>query len=239
MFKSDKNNFENVELISFANNFGIYLSDREKIEKNSIIYRIKAKLQNEGGKFSFLFIFDNYEENECTINYINQLSDLNNVFILVTTKDIKLKEKLSSKDSIFIYLEPFESLETIEFIKKNLQYAQYDNNNESEINELIKLFQNEKVRPSILIKIVAFINIKLEQNIKLNSIINEFKKNDKKNFEEVITDDDFFNLIRQKNENSFDILNYSSFLDPDFIPFDIFTELLTIDEDYLNKTVVF
>ena len=36
-----------------------------------------------------------------------------------------------------------------------------------------------------------------------------------------------------------DILNYSSFLDPDFMPIDIFTELLTIDKDYLNETVNF
>jgi tetratricopeptide (TPR) repeat protein len=36
-----------------------------------------------------------------------------------------------------------------------------------------------------------------------------------------------------------DILNYSSFLDPDFMPIDIFTKLLTIDEDYLNETVNF
>ncbi len=52
LLKSDEKNVENVELISFANNLGIYLSDREKIEKYSIIYRIKAKLQNECEKFN-------------------------------------------------------------------------------------------------------------------------------------------------------------------------------------------
>jgi molybdenum cofactor biosynthesis enzyme MoaA len=133
-------------------------------------------------------------------------------------------------------LEPFDDLESVEFIKQNLNET-----NESEIDNLIEFFEirNIKRRPIELIKMTALVKLKLEQNHSLDSVINDLKKGGKKNLEEIRIDDEFFELIRQKNEESLEILNYTSFLDPDFMYIDfiffMWTGIYLNDDDLLKN----
>jgi len=229
--KSDLGNVH-LELINFASDIGIELTDQERQNNDLIISLIKTKLEyiiKNNEMLSFLFIFDNCDGYDQIENYITQLSDIKNVFIIITAID----KSFTKFD--FIEIEPFNEEESIEFLRKKLESI-----SETEITELIGFFDFKKnqMRPYALNKITAFIKLNIEKEIPLKSLIESMKSKDKQTYEEII-DNEFFNLIREQHENSIDVLEFISFMDPDFIPIDIFTELISIDEDNLDESVRF
>jgi len=235
---------DNGELNFIADDLGIQLTNVEKNDKSIITEKIKSELEkisrNSVYKFSFLFIFDNFDEydNENDIDCIIQLADLKNIHILITTTtdEYILKTNLSSEYSEFIPLELFDDLESIEFTKNNLKDI---TNNESEIDDLIEFFEikSQKRRPITLTKMIIFVKLKLEKDKNLTALIKKLKLTGKKKLEQIIIDDELFELIKLKNEKSLKLLNYASFLDSDFMFIKIFTEMLEFEEDELENSV--
>ncbi len=228
------------EMNLFASDLGIQLSNEEKQQKSKIIDKIKSNIEgifkDNADKFNFLFIFDNFDDNddENDINYIIKLSDITNSKILITTKDKNIKDKFRQENllecSQFIELEPFDDSESVKFIKQNLNEII---KNEIEVNNLIEFFEikSQKRRPIALNKMITLIKLKLEKNHSLDTVINDLKLKGKNKLEEIIIDDEFFELIRQKNEESLNILKYTTFLDADFMHMNIFTEMIEINRN--------
>ncbi len=188
------------EMNLFASDLGIQLSNEEKQQKSKIIDKIKSNIEgifkDNADKFNFLFIFDNFDDNddENDINYIIKLSDITNSKILITTKDKNIKDKFRQENllecSQFIELEPFDDSESVKFIKQNLNEII---KNEIEVNNLIEFFEikSQKRRPIALNKMITLIKLKLEKNHSLDTVINDLKLKGKNKLEEIIIDDEF------------------------------------------------
>ena len=222
-----------IDCKNVESEFAYFFSDsNEKIK----IDLIKAKLDNLKEKFNFLFIFDNCDEYHDIEYYVTQLSHLPNVVLLITTKNSDLKTKTESNITEFVELKLFEENESIEFIEKNLKDSIDD---QSEINNLIDFLQlkNRKVRPSDLFKLITFIKLEFKQSNSLKSIINDLKKAGYTKLEEMVIDDKYFASIKAENEQAWVVLKYTSFLDPDFIPIDIYTDLIGIDQADLVESL--
>jgi len=228
------------ELNQFAEYFGIELTKEEKQKKHVIYEKIKMKIFNEKNNFNFLFVFDNLDEfnDESDIDFINQLANLTNAYILITIKDDKKinKDMFSLNYTELIELERFDESESKKFIQINLKDSLKD---ETDLNELIDYLQikTHKRTPYALNKMIAYLKLKLATGASLKSVINELKLNGKMNLDEIIIDDSFFDFIKEKNEKSINILNCACFLDSDFMYMDIFTDLVSFDEDELNDLV--
>lgn len=228
------------ELNQFAEYFGIELTREEKQKKHVIYEKIKMKIFDEKNNFHFLFVFDNLDEfnDESDTDFINQLANLANAFILITIKDDKKinKEIFSLNYTELIELERFDESESNEFFRINLKDSLKD---ETDLNELMDYLQikTHKRTPYALNKMITFLKLKLDTSDSLKSVIKELKLNGKMSLDEIIIDDSFFDFIKEKNEKSINILNYACFLDSDFMYMDIFTDIVSFDEDELNDLV--
>ncbi len=127
-------------------------------------------------------------------------------------------------------------------MKKNLdnkenemQDKQISKFNEEDLIELLTLigFSN---RPYVLNKFAALIKLKTESK-SLKTLINEYKDEKVNDFRKIIQEDELFDLLVTKEPSSWKILIYSSFLDPDFIPIEIFTEMLNVNEEELADAI--
>jgi len=210
------------------------ISEEEKLKKPTeyIIRKIGFKFRSTSIKnSSFLFILDNCDSIEKTKEYFDliiQDSTLTSVkFLITTTEGSPFTELKSIMDYIsvcskHIIIEPFNKEESIDFIKSNLNDVISE---ENELNELIDSLVIQDERPVTLIKIIALVKLKHES---INDLIEEFKLN--KRSIEVIEYNLFENLII-KEEKAWEVLKQSSFLDPDFSPLSIYTDLFEINED--------
>jgi hypothetical protein len=155
-------------------------------------------------KNKFLFIFDNYIQSENFDCYVDQLSQLENVFILITTIDTNVVEKLKERfkiNSKSFNLEPFSLEESENFVKTQLKEKI---NDENELNRLVSLFDfSGKNRPYVLNKIIASIKLSNEPFSELTQI--------KHKLTEEYAKDNLFQLLK-KDDKTWNLLKYSSFL---------------------------
>jgi len=212
--KSNKNNSD-LELLSFASDIGIYFQNSEKQNSDFVITKITNKLKNLDKRI--LFIFDNYDdESSNTMKYIIKLSEITNVYILITTTFFKFKEKNNCLE--FLFLQPFSEKEINDFIRSNLKEI-----NESDLNQLTKKINLNDKRPYILNKIVSEIKLKYE-NKSLLSILDELKEYSL--YDKLVHD-----------ENAWKILQYSSFFGTDFIAYSIYKKFLKIEDNVFKESI--
>jgi len=149
--------------------------------------------------------------------------------IIITTRSSILYEELNSEEAKEIYLEPFNEKESIEFIKKCFGVK------EEESKELLKLLEpsDELKRPNDLIKLKAYVELNRNgfQKISIKFINDLNEKRQKTKIQ--ISDDEIFELIIKKYRESWDILKYSTYLDPDFIPIEIYSDLFGLEQNKL------
>jgi tetratricopeptide (TPR) repeat protein len=213
--KSNKNNSD-LELLSLASDIGIYFQNsKEKQNSDFVITTITNKLKNLNKRI--LFIFDNYDdESSNTMKYIIKLTEITNVFILITTTFFEFKEKNNCLK--FLFLQPFSEKETNDFIRSNLKEI-----NDSDLNQLTKKIDLNNKRPYILNKIVSEIKLKYE-NKSLQSILDELKEYSL--YDKLVND-----------ENSWKILQYSSFFDTDYIAYSIYKKFLKIEDNAFKESI--
>jgi hypothetical protein len=97
---------------------------------------------------------------------------------------------------------------------------------------------SNQITPIILNKLIAFVKLNLEP---FQPVDEAYKTLQQRKCELKLqiseADDEIFKLLIKKNANSWEILKYSSILDPDFIPIKIFSDLFLFDLNQLNDAV--
>jgi len=226
--KSDENNLDN-EFRYFSSKLEIH-ADFQR-DKEILIREVNNKLHKLEEKI--LFIFDNCDNHKNVASYLNNLPG--NTFVLITTRDSTLAEQLNL-DSEHIVLEPFEETESFDFIRNSFGKRL---KNENDIIELVDLIDisKQKIRPYILNKMVAFVKLKIGPITSMKSFIEKAKLN--QDIARIIFGNDelFFSELITADNETWEILKYSSFLDPDFIPIRIYTEMLGFNEEKMNVSV--
>ena len=228
--KSDEDNLDE-QFRKFA--FDLKLINDEKLRESTeyVMNKIGLKLKSDHLSEQFLFILHNCDSIEKTNKYFDfiiQDSALTNIKFLITTEISSPLDQLDSrikKNSLNIIIYPFKKEESSSFIRCNLKNLITDSN---QLNEVIKLFEISDERPVILNNIIAFVKSKVKSTSDLNLFIEDLKHNPRKL--DSLENELFENLI-EKEEKAWRVLKHSSFLDPDFIPDSIYTNLFKIETD--------
>lgn len=227
--KSDERNLD-TEFENFAVDLGIV--DKQPSRK-AMIKRVFSKITQFDSQHKILFIFDNCDNYEDIENYLTFIPE--NVFILITTRDFTMVNNLNDKNTKQFFLEPFEEHDCIEYLKKNFG----DSADYQDLKSLLDLIDisSGKIRPYVLNRLTAFVKIKTELK-SLKTFINECKSSESNNIiKMIIKQDKIFEILVLKETKAWDILKYSSCLDPDFIPFEIFTNILNVNHDDMINSV--
>lgn len=229
--KSDEKNIES-EFKNFAFNLDILIDHQTNQE--TLVKQISHKLNSLEDE-KILLIFDNCDNYQNIACYLYNFPE--NVFILVTTRDGTLFESIQQIADHFI-VEPFEENESLDFIKKNLGNRLKTDQDLLRLFSLVSLnFENKKIRPYLLNNMIAFIKLKI-------GLIKDAGRFIEKAFQDIKIkmfneQDQLFNELINSNKPTWSLLTFSSFLDPDFVPIKIFTQLLQIDEDQLDMSIQF
>jgi len=212
--------------------FELNINLNEKNDKKFIIRQIKIKLDK--ATENLLFIFDNCDDYQDIKDYLQMILSLAKSKIIITTTRNSIPiEDFKSEETKKIILEPFNECECIEFIKNRFGNGITD----EETREILGLLEgpsNELKMPNDLIKLIAHVKLNLTGFQKLT--IDFIKKlNEKKKESKIpISDDEIIELITKKYPESWEVLKRCSYLDPDFIPIEIFQDLFGIDKNDLE-----
>lgn len=183
--------------------------EKPNITVKDILNKIHATFRCLNKRTKLLFILDNCDSYEIIADLLNL--NLTNLYFIITTRNDYL---LNSKQKYHkIELKPFSPAESLEYLKLNLIVDL--TTNQIDLDRL-------EMRPYLLNKITAFIKLK---SASIKDSIDSF------------TDDTLFELIQNKNKQSFEILKLSAYLDADFIPVKIFLKLLNISKEELELLV--
>jgi hypothetical protein len=175
-FKSDENNLNN-EFINFAEKYlNILLRDPEqKNDRNIIINKINTRIRSAKNE-KVVFVFDDCENYENIKDYLQMTDVLNNLKIIITTKDYNLIQNDSKHQ---VNLEPFEEDESIDFLMK--YFSLKDRTIAKYIIDFLDVSQDSiKIRPIVLNKLAALINLSKGKLQKLSQLIQDMKNNGKK-----------------------------------------------------------
>lgn len=233
--KSDRNNID-LEFKNFASECKI--ADLKSQDKKGLIGKVKEKLCELNEKV--LFIFDNCDNLKSVGLYLSIISNLENVFFLITTSDENLSGDIDSLlqrgvASKRLLIEPFSKTESLQFLKNNLERKIQDENDLIEFLDLTG-FSNSPIRPYILTRMVAYVKLKTGETIRLKSFNNDLKSK-KVLKENVYEGNEMFDTLIKRDKEAWNLLKYSSFLNPDFVPTDIYIDILELDGDTLDKSI--
>ena len=186
-----------------------------------IIERTNMKLKQINKEI--LFVFDNVESYDDIERYINKKLP-NNIKILITTRN-----QLKNVDFPKIELEPFGIDEAKEYINKNLSKKTTDD----KIKRIVELAKstNEYILPLKLEIIVSYMNCYYIQDIEKS--ISEIENG--KYLHQKMECTLFSKLIGEDKE-AFELLQYCSLLNPDFISHKLLLEIL--DNENLNEKIL-
>ena len=181
--KSDANNSDH-EIQKLASGFNIFLDEKLKTDRDFLARQIRNKLFQSKNK-SFLFIFDNCDDYEAVRVYVEMFSYLENVKILITTRNPVFIQERYEKITVQIKLEPFNETESIDYLFVKLKNK---TNSKDEIKELAKVLHIslETIRPIVLDRIINFVNTELadDEFASLDTLISEL--NAKEQFDPMI-----------------------------------------------------
>ena len=167
------------------------------------------------------FVFDNLENFEILKIFIAKFEDMNNITILVTTKDNSFKDKLSKHKFIDLKIDFFNFNQAKEFFEKSLNNEKYIQNKDLLVNRLLKSEECFGFLPGSLNSIKNFINntdFDIQELLDMPIFgINPFYFR-------------YFDKI--ENKNSMKVLYYMSFMNADRIPSLLIHDLFKNDLDF-------
>ena len=183
-----------------------------KVAKKNINYIIqKLNFQLEVSGLKTLFVFDNLEEMSYVKSFLNGLPL--NVKILITTRN-----QLYDNLLVTLNLEPFDLNEAQTYVNKNLK----DRIDAKQMNRIIQMSKSNtnQVLPIKIERVIFYIKENFISNI--DTLLDNIQFYDYHNNRV-----EFMLLfeIRIQYPEAFLILQYCSFLNPDFIPLNILVEL--------------
>ena len=189
-----------------------------------IIDELYAKLTDitQNNDRTFYLILDNVEKYEDIQEFINDNLP-SKVKVLITTRN----NELNYSNIKYVKIDPFNMDESLIYIQKcNVKKLQ---NNQSKLDEILNTIgiNNQGKFEVIPIKLkltIAFINTSYR------SIENDLEKLNFKSFWATLIDN-----VREKSENAFILLQYSAFLDPEFVMIDFFYSFF--EEEKVNESI--
>lgn len=217
--KSDEKNLD-TEYENFARQLNLLDSNQNR---EVLIQNVNTKIQNLDSRVRILFIFDNCDNYEIVENYIKNMPK--NTIIILTTRDKSFET--NDSNSFIINLDSFNENESIEFMKKSFKEKalKLDDNDFRELLKLSKL--DAKIRPYVLNKLVALIKYK-SVLMPLKEFIKTHKSNQVNELN--VDENELFDLL-YNDSSLWNILKFSAFLDPDFIPVSMYTDILQIIDE--------
>ena len=94
------------------------------------------------------------------------------------------------------------------------------------------------MRPYILTKLVGIIKLVIEDIFgSFGLFLEQYNNNRNEMIDDLMKEDKLFELLQQYHENVLNILYYSSYMDPDFIPGNMFTEILKLESKVISTGV--
>jgi len=210
--KSDEANLD-CEFNKFASYIDVIRKDHQKL--NTFIECINNKLSKLERKI--LFIFDNCESFKSIEPYTSLCYNSENVNFLLTSRDGSLSNYF--KISQLFRVDAMIPEECFQYLEISLHSIV----ERKDLKALIKRFGfsvNQRIRPYALDKIIAHVRLK-HADIRAVGFRCWIKG---RNNNQIDTFDDLINILINVNQSSWEILKLSLFLDPDFIPYDFFTE---------------
>jgi tetratricopeptide (TPR) repeat protein len=214
-----------------------YENTNSKQNKPGRISRISTIINSPS--YKILFVFDNCDNYDNAAIYINQLKYAKNTAILLTTRDPEVCKnlKLNQNEFKIVKLKPFNRKESFQYLKLVMK-DHTESKNPGILEKLLDLIEFEEIRPYYLRKFVSFVLLKVGYTSTLSSFINEFKNNREDLMNMIYNDSDNTIFKMMNDEDSFILIKYAAFLDPDFIPVDIFTKVFSIEkrdmENYID-----
>ena len=186
-----------------------------------VIERTNMKLKQISKEI--LFVFDNVESYDDIERYINKKLP-KNIKILITTRN-----QLKNVDFPKIELEPFGIDEAKEYMNKNLSKK----TTEDKIDRIVELAKstNEYILPIKLEIIISYMNCYYIQDIEKS--ISEIENG--KYLHQKIECTLFSKLIGEYKE-AFELLQFCSLLNPDFISYKLLVEIL--DNENMNEKIL-
>ncbi|ASX28271.1 hypothetical protein BA173_05610 [Rickettsia sp. MEAM1 (Bemisia tabaci)] len=202
-----------------AKELGIYTIGEKEEDITRLIHENIAKLNS-----NTLFIFDNVEIYKDIEPYLNSMMSIlkDKVQVIITTKNNKLSDDITN-----IELKPFNIKTAITYLENSLG----NRFNDQDINDLIEELGNkDEVLPYSLYKAVAY--LKENKLLKVKDYLNFLRNNKDKQPETILLLE-----ILEKSPVAWQMLQYSAYLDPDFISIDIFKKLFLLDEEKLQELI--
>ncbi len=216
--------------------FYFQFSQQEIKKKEYLIQIVNKMILNSPKKF--LFIFDNCEETTNIKEYLINMP--NNAKVLITTnKEIDLIKNNSGFDDKIhlITIDPFDQEEAKDFIKNSISKKVEQNDLDDFCGLIFEQFKTE-LRPYILTKFIIIIELEIDEKFgSFDSFIEQYKNNKNKMIDDLMKEDKLFELLERCDENILNILYYSSYMDSDFIPINIFTQILKLETFSAVKTL--
>ncbi|HJD59788.1 MAG TPA: tetratricopeptide repeat protein, partial [Rickettsia endosymbiont of Omalisus fontisbellaquei] len=188
---------------------------------NIIINLINAKLKNNSDN-TILFIFDNVENYEDVKEFLVNLPS--KVKVIITCRDNKLASNLL--EAYPINLLALTEQDSKKYIQKSLPERVTDR----DAQELIK---ETGLVPYKLSKAVAYLELNESLTIK------EYIKEHANTIKTEIINQETAMLLRlvEKSPKAWEMLQYTAYLDPDFISIEIFKELLQLNSIEVGKCI--
>ena len=208
-----------------AEELGINIKD--ETEESVVISLVNKKIANL--KPFTLFIFDNVEKYKDIEPYLNGIINISKdkAQVIITTKDKNLHGDLKLHKDLNVELEPFSKKEARLYLEQSLG----NRLNNQDIYKLVEEFgSKDAASPYRLSKAVAY--VKENKLLKVNDYINYFKNSKDDHIETIL----LLQLL-EKSPLTWQILQYSTHLDLDFISIEIFKELFLIDEEKLQAPI--
>jgi tetratricopeptide (TPR) repeat protein len=225
-----------LKLLNGFQKFNFQFSLQEIKKKEYLIQIVNKMILNSPKKY--LFIFDNCEETTIIKDYLINMPG--NAKVLITTnKEIELiKNKVGFNDKIhLITIDPFDQEETKELIGKSIGQNIEQNELETLIGLIFEYFKTE-LRPYILNKLIIIIKLEIDDIFgSFGNFIEQYKNNKNQMIDDLMKEDNLFELLKRYDENILNILYYSSYMDPDFIPINIFTDILKLENKSISLAV--
>ena len=186
---------------------------------DTICFHLARVIKSDLSDQNMIFVFDNLQNFEFLKIFIAKFEGINNIQILVTTKDNNFKVKLSNLEFKDFRIKYFNCNQARQFLEKSLN-KKYSMEKHIVVQKVLK--SENAFSPHTLNSIVNFIN-------NTDFDIQEFLEKPICEISHIYFR--YFEKIEMQNENSMKILYYMSLMDPDRIPSFLINDLFKNDLD--------
>ena len=211
------------EYVNLAQEFQIDISVI-KTDK-TLVKLVNQKLVEQ--KLSVILVFDNVDDWKDVKDYLINLPQ--NIKILITSRDINLSTEI--KKAQYIQISPFSMDESVKYLSDKLEDKVSSGNiTEQDLTKLIKEIGNAEGCLPYKLKQVA--SLLVDKRFTIEKCIQLHKQGDQDDVETALLLD-----LLKTSPKSWELMQYSTYLNPNFINLEILYEVMLIDHNEIMKCV--